>query len=76
MADPNDKFSENVPGPWYVDNTCISCGQCDDTAPSIFKRSDAYDQNFVFHQPDSDSEMELAVEARDRCPVEAIGNDG
>ena len=28
MADKNNKLPENVPGPWYVDNTCTPCRTC------------------------------------------------
>jgi ferredoxin len=76
MANPNDRFSENVPGPWYVDTNCISCGLCDDALPTVFRRSIEGDQNYVHRQPESAQECEIAEEARDSCPVDAIGNDG
>ena len=76
MANPNDKFSVNVPGPWYVDTNCIACGLCDELAPSVFRFFEAEGQNYVYHQPESEEELERANEAREACPVEAIGNDG
>ena len=76
MADPNERFSDNVPGPWYVDSNCIGCGLCEDIAPSVFRLSAEGDHDFVHHQPETPAELEAAEEARERCPVEAIGNDG
>lgn len=76
MANPNDRYRENVAGPWYIDTTCISCGQCDDALPSVFRRSDVDGQNYVHRQPVSEEEWKAAEESRESCPVEAIGNDG
>lgn len=36
MADVTNKFSENVPGRYYVDDQCIDCDQCRETAPECF----------------------------------------
>jgi ferredoxin len=76
MADPNDRYSKNVPGPWYVDNTCIACGLCENIAPSIFRYSADDGQNYVHHQPKTLAELALARDAMESCPVDAIGNDG
>jgi hypothetical protein len=40
MANRNDKNPGNVPGPFYVDTTCIDCDLCRETAPSTFRRDD------------------------------------
>ena len=76
MANPNDRFNENAPGAWYVDTNCIGCGQCDDALPSVFKRSDEGDHNYVQRQPETAEELTRAEEARESCPVDAIGRDG
>ena len=76
MANPNDKFSENVPGAWYVDTNCIQCGLCDDALPAVFRRSDDGDHNYVHRQPEAEDELREAEEVREACPVDAIGNDG
>ena len=76
IANPNDRYSENAAGAWYVDTTCIDCGLCDDALPSVFRRSDASGQNYVHRQPESADELEKAEESLQACPVEAIGNDG
>jgi ferredoxin len=76
MADKNIKTPENIPGRYYVDNTCIDCGLCPDTAPHIFKRFDEGGYSIVHRQPETSQEIALADEARESCPTESIGNDG
>jgi ferredoxin len=76
MADKNLKNPENIPGRYYVDNTCIDCGLCPDTAPHIFKRFDEGGYSVVHRQPQTSQEIALADEARESCPTESIGNDG
>jgi len=76
MADNKDRLPQNVPGRWYVDSNCIDCDLCRETAPTVFRRDDDGGNSIVFHQPETDEELQLAEEARNGCPVEAIGNDG
>ena len=76
MADPNERVTENVPGPFYVDSACIDCDVCRDTAPLNFMRSFKRGYSYVCKQPESDSERDACDEAMAACPVEAIGNDG
>ena len=52
MADIANKYSQNVTGSYFVDDQCIDCDLCRETAPANFK------------------------EAKEGCPVEAIGDDG
>lgn len=74
MADVTSKWPENVPGKFYVDEQCIDCDLCRETAPDFFDRcDDGY--SFVKKQPKTDAEVELCVEALEGCPVEAIGDD-
>jgi ferredoxin len=40
MADAANKYPENVPGKYYVDEQCIDCDLCRETAPANFKRND------------------------------------
>ena len=75
MAIPTDRVPENVTGRWYVDSTCIDCDLCRETAPTIFARHDEGGYSFVIRQPEMPEEIALAEEARQGCPVEAIGND-
>ena len=76
MADKHLKSPENVPGKYYVDNTCIDCGLCPDTAPTVFKRFNEGGYSIVHHQPATEQELILAEEAREACPSESIGDDG
>ncbi len=76
MADPNSRLAQNAPGPWYVDSNCIDCDLCRETAPTVFKRDEDGGYSVVFHQPETVEEKKLAAEAKEGCPVEAIGDDG
>jgi ferredoxin len=75
MANPTDKWEDNVTGKWYVDKQCILCSLCTDLAPSNFKESASGDHDFVFKQPESEEEASQCRDAMEQCPVEAIGND-
>jgi ferredoxin len=76
MADKNLKNLENVPGKFYVDNTCIDCDQCRNVAPQIFKREETAGYSFVYHQPQSAEELTVAEEGMNSCPTSSIGCDG
>lgn len=70
----NTPFPDNVSGQFYVGDECISCFMCEDIAPESFRESDEGGYHIVFHQPINDVELELANEALEECPVEAIVN--
>jgi ferredoxin len=76
LADPNDRWPDNVPGRFYVDRQCILCSVCSDAAPANFHRSRDEDHDVVYKQPETPEEEERCYEAMDHCPVEAIGDDG
>ena len=76
MAEKENKYADNVPGPYYVDEMCIDCDACRQTAPDNFTRNDGEGYSYVYKQPTSPAEEELCAEALECCPVEAIGNDG
>ncbi|MHC5012396.1 MAG: ferredoxin [Planctomycetota bacterium] len=76
MADRESKLEENAPGKFYVDDQCIDCDACRETAPDFFRRNDDRGYSYVHRQPDSEGDEELCLEAMEGCPVEAIGNDG
>lgn len=71
VAQPALRLETNVAGDFFVDSTCIDCDACRIFAPSVF--SDAGDQSFVFHQPDSDEELLAARKALISCPTASIG---
>ena len=76
MANQKQKTPENAPGRYYVDDSCIDCGLCPETAPQFFKRFDEGGYTIVHRQPQTSDELALAEKARDACPTESIGNDG
>lgn len=76
MADKTQKYPDNAPGQFYVDNTCIDCDACRQVAPDNFARNEDGGYSFVCKQPDNDDEKNLCIEAVGACPVEAIGMDG
>ena len=76
MADTANRYPENIAGAYYVDNQCIDCDLCRETAPNSFKRNDDGGYSFVYKQPESAEEQKLAKEAIEGCPVEAIGSNG
>ena len=76
MADKNNKYPENVPGPFYVDRECINCDACVLAAEKHFKIHEEEGYAFVIKQPETEEEKESCKEALECCPVEAIGDDG
>jgi ferredoxin len=76
MADAANKYPENVDGKFYVDEQCIDCDLCRETAPANFKRNDDGGHSFVYKQPESPEEEAVCKEAMEGCPVEAIGDNG
>ncbi len=76
MPDRHHRTPGNVPGAYYVDDTCTDCDLCRVTAPGVFGRDEVGGLSFVRQQPSSPSDTALAEEARTLCPTESIGNDG
>ena len=76
MADKSAKQPENVAGKYYVDDQCIDCDVCRETAPQNFIRQEDNGYSYVYKQPENDEEEAQCKEAMESCPVEAIGDDG
>jgi ferredoxin len=76
MADKNARYSENVLGNYYVDDSCIACDACCVEAPNFFSMNDNEGHAFVKLQPQTPEELKEAENALAACPVEAIGNNG
>src|ERR1700748_3807302 len=76
MAEVANRYAENVAGKFYVDDQCIDCDLCRETAPSNFTRNDDGGHSFVYKQPESPDEEALCKEAMEGCPVKASGNNG
>ena len=79
MADVANKYPENVPGKYYVDNQCIDCDLCRETAPDNFKRNDDGGYSFVYKQPASPEEEAAARKPRKAArskPSVTTGHNG
>ncbi|PAW74452.1 MAG: ferredoxin [Pedosphaera sp. Tous-C6FEB] len=76
MADIANKYENNVPGKYFVDNQCIDCDLCRETAPENFTRYDDGGYSYLKKQPESEAEEAQCKEAKEGCPVEAIGDNG
>jgi ferredoxin len=76
MADIANTYPDNITGKYFVDNQCIDCDLCRETAPANFKRNDDGGYSFVYKQPENEDEEKLCKEAKEGCPVEAIGDNG
>jgi ferredoxin len=76
MASFSNKYNDNILGKFYVDDQCIDCDLCRETAPAFFTRHDEGGYSFVHKQPTTEEDAALCMEALEGCPVEAIGHDG
>jgi len=71
MANPARAYPENIPGNFFVDDTCIDCDLCRQIAPSTFEEE--VDHSAVFHQPETSPEKHRAAMALVACPTGSIG---
>jgi glyoxylase-like metal-dependent hydrolase (beta-lactamase superfamily II)/ferredoxin len=71
MASPSKRRPENVAGDFFVDDTCIDCDTCRWMAPLTFDQ--AGDMSRVFAQPETQAEIEAALQALVACPTASIG---
>ena len=76
MAEFIHRLPQNVPGRFYVDDQCLDCDLCRETAPNNFTRVDEHGVSYIFAQPTTPEDVALCLEAADGCCVEAIGTDG
>ena len=76
MAEKDNRLPDNVPGRFYVDDQCIDCDACRETASVHFTRNEEKGYSFVQKQPTTPEEEDLCLEVMEGCPVEAIGKDG
>tara|TARA_R110002020_G_scaffold128111_1_gene287258 strand:- start:4271 stop:4510 length:240 start_codon:yes stop_codon:yes gene_type:complete len=76
MADLDVRFPDNAAGKYFVDEECIDCDACRQTAPNNFTRNEEEGYSYVCKQPESELELKECIEALEVCPVEAIGDFG
>lgn len=73
MAELQDRLPQNIPGRFFVDDSCIDCDLCRENAPSFFRRDDDIGLSYVFRQPETPEEIQQCLEALAGCPTESIG---
>jgi ferredoxin len=66
---------DNASGKFYVDDSCIDCDACRDTAPENFKRNEESGFSYLAKQPENEAELALCRTALEGCPSESIGDD-
>ncbi len=71
MADRAQAVSDNVPGGFFVDSTCIDCDTCRQLAPATF--GDNGETSFVQLQPQGGEATRAALRALIACPTGSIG---
>ena len=76
MANKAQRYPENATGKFYVDDQCIDCDLCRQTAPKNFMRNAEKGYSYVSKLPETPEEEKRCSEAMQGCPVEAIGNNG
>jgi glyoxylase-like metal-dependent hydrolase (beta-lactamase superfamily II)/ferredoxin len=71
MATLHRKRAENINGNFYVDSSCIDCDTCRWMASGVFNRQSS--MSAVYHQPHTQAEHLLAMQALLSCPTASIG---
>jgi glyoxylase-like metal-dependent hydrolase (beta-lactamase superfamily II)/ferredoxin len=74
LASRDHAVPENVPGPFFVDTTCIDCDTCRQIAPATFGETGEF--SYVRLQPRDDAELRAAARAVIACPTGSIGGAG
>lgn len=74
MARAELRRPENVPGPVFVDTSCIDCDTCRWMAPRTFARRGG--QSAVVLQPADEAEARRAAQAAVACPTASIAAPG
>ena len=73
MARVAQRLPENVPGAFFVDDSCIDCDACRQIAPATFVRSPRRGQSIVAAQPAGSDGEARALMAVVACPTASIG---
>ncbi|MCH8475390.1 MAG: ferredoxin [Opitutales bacterium] len=73
MASYEDRFPDNAPGMFFVDENCIDCDLCRQDAPDFFDHNEDEGHTYVSRQPETEDEIAICEEAMESCPVDAIG---
>ena len=76
MAELDARYEDNAAGRYFVDEECIDCDACRETAPNNFRRNQEEAYSYVYKQPEGSQEEEECKAAMEGCPVDAIGDFG
>jgi glyoxylase-like metal-dependent hydrolase (beta-lactamase superfamily II)/ferredoxin len=71
MASVGRRLSQNVPGDFYVDETCIDCDTCRRIEPSVFVEGPSF--SYVGRQPEDEPQRKRSLMALVACPTGSIG---
>lgn len=72
-----NRFSKNVPGPFYTTGECMSCGTPEGEAPDLLAPlSDENSDTYFVKQPSTAEEVERACRAVEVCCVDAVRYGG
>jgi len=74
MARREARLVENVPGEFFVDDTCIDCDLCRQIAPETFTQS-GRSLSYVHAQPAAAEARHRALMALVTCPTASIGTE-
>lgn len=67
-------ISRSVSGRFFVDESCIYCELCVETAPANFAYDESTGCAYLFKQPSTEEEVRCVIEALEGCPTESIGD--
>ncbi len=75
-ADIHRRHPLSAPGKYFVDDQCLDCDLCRETAPTVIRRDDSRGWSYVARQPETAEEIAQVKECVAACPCEAIGDTG
>jgi len=71
-----NRYPLNVPGKYYINDQCLDCDLCRETAPNNIRRDDRTGYSYVFKQPTTEVEIAAVEEGVAGCPTAGVSNDG
>ena len=74
MANSKEALRKNVEGRYFVDDSCIYCDSCVETAPTVIGMIGEGEWAYVRNQTETEEEHELAFESLEGCPTQSIGD--
>jgi ferredoxin len=76
MADFHYRHPKTAPGRFYTDVLCLDCFVCREALPAVFVLDEAKHTTYVSRQPSTKAEVAICEDCLNRCPCDAIGDDG